>query len=32
MEHEGVLEDAEAQLLIDNLETQMLKLREEETK
>ena len=32
MEHEGVLEDAEAQLLIDKLETQMLKLREEENK
>ena len=30
MEHEGVLETAEAQHLIDNIETQMLKLREEE--
>ena len=30
MEHEGVLEAAEAQLLIDNIEKQMLKLREEE--
>ena len=29
MEHEGVLEAAEAQHLIDNIETQMLKLREE---
>ena len=30
MEHEGVLETAEAQHLIDDIETQMLKLREEE--
>ena len=30
MEHDGVLETAEAQHLIDNIETQMLKLREEE--
>jgi hypothetical protein len=30
MEHEGVLEAAEAQHLIDDIETQMLKLREEE--
>ncbi len=30
MEHEGVLETAEAQHLIDNIETQMLKMREEE--
>ena len=30
MEHEGVLEAAEAQHLIDDIETQMLKLREDE--
>ena len=30
MEHEGVLETAEAQHLIDNIEAQMLKMREEE--
>ena len=30
MEHEGVLETAEAQHLIDNIEAQMLKLREED--
>ena len=32
MEHEGVLEAAEAQHLIDNIENQMLELREEESK
>jgi Na+/H+ antiporter len=32
MEHEGVLESAEAQHLIDNIETQMLKLREQDSK
>ncbi|MEA3372614.1 MAG: sodium:proton antiporter [Campylobacterota bacterium] len=30
MEHDGVLETAEAQHLIDNIETQMLQMREEE--
>ncbi len=32
MEHDGILESAEAQHLIDNIETQMLKMRSEENK
>jgi hypothetical protein len=31
MEHDGVLETAEAQLMIDNIEAQMLKIRTEDT-
>jgi hypothetical protein len=32
MKHDGILEDAEAQHLIDNIEAQMLKMRESDTR